>query len=429
MLARWTVPVLAALATAALAGCGSSSNNGGGSAAAGTTSSGQSATSSATSSATATSSSSTPSGSPVNVLFIGDTTGPAKAFGQVQLIGLQGAAAYYNAHGGIAGHKVVITHQSDNSDPTTAAGIVIKALTSGTKPTMIWGGSVGSDIGAMIPIIAKHPVFTLAENDGNNQCLTDASTECPSEWSMADPSIEDMLTLAKWAHDRGYKKIGLLQETDTLSESETPYFIKALNKYGIAHTEATFPATAVDVTPQMQQLKGTHPQAVFMEGLGAPAGYTLVARAKLSWNVPVAFDIAASSLDLTKLVPAADTKNAFEDVFYEQDPKDPSPGIPAMLKYTKPFGTVGPAALDTMSVGWDSLVDLAAAAKVDGGKLDTASLDAAMLKLPAADPLRTFSQRLGYTAGDHENQRASVRDFEIVPAGPVVNGQVHQAGG
>jgi branched-chain amino acid transport system substrate-binding protein len=242
---------------------------------------------------------------------------------------------------------------------------------------------------------------------------------------MADPSIEPMLALAKWAHDKGIKKVGLLQETDTLSEAETPYFIQAMKKYGIASSTVTFPATAVDLTPQMQQLKGTNPQAVFMEGLGAPAGYALVARAKLNWNVPVAFDIAASSLDLTKLVPAADIKNVYEDVFYEQDPKDPSPGIKAMLKYTKPYGTVAPAALDTMSVGWDSLVDLNAAVKASGGKLDTDSLDAAMLHIPATDPLRTFSLKLGYTADDHENQQATIKDFEIVPAGPVVNGQVH----
>jgi ABC-type branched-subunit amino acid transport system substrate-binding protein len=410
MLAAMLVAILAA-------GCGSSSKTS-------TSSSSSSAGNATSSSSPAGTSSAAATATPIKVLWIGDTTGPAKVFGQVQLTGLEGAAAYYNGHGGIAGHKVVITHVSDNSDPTTAVSVLVKALTSGSTPTMIWGGSVGSDIGAMIPVIAKHQVFTLAENDGDNQCLSDASAKCPSEWSMADPSVEDMLTLAKWMHDKGIKKVGLLQETDTLSEAETPYFIQALNKYGIAHSEVTFPATTVDLTPQMQQLQGTHPQAVFMEGLGAPAGYTLVARAKLGWNVPIAFDVAASSLDLTKLVPAGDTKNAYELVFYEQDPKDPSPGIAAMLKYTKPYGTVGPAALDTMSVGWDSLVDLDAAATIDGGKLDTPSLDAAMLKIPATNPLRTFSLKLGYTSNDHENQRASIDDYEVVPAGPVVNGQV-----
>jgi hypothetical protein len=152
-----------------------------------------------------------------------------------------------------------------------------------------------------------------------------------------------------------------------------------------------------NVTPQMSQLQGSHPQAVFMEGLGAPAGYALVARTKLGWKVPVAFDIAASSLDLTKLVPAADIPNTYEDVFYEQNPMDPVPGIKAMLQYTKPYGTVGPAALDTMRVGGDALVDLNDAVKTAGGAITASALHAAMLHIPATDPLRTFSLKLGYT--------------------------------
>ena len=155
----------------------------------------------------------------------------------------------------------------------------------------------------------------------------------------------------------------------------------------------TFPATAVDLTPQMQELEGTKPQAVFMEGLGAPAGYTLVDRAKLNWNVPVTFDVAASSLDLTKLVPAADLKNVSETVYYEENPSDPAPGIKNMLKYTKPYGSVAGTGLDVLTVGWDGLVDLDAAVKAAGGKTDVNSLDVAMLHIPPTDPtVRTHAR-------------------------------------
>jgi hypothetical protein len=149
-----------------------------------------------------------------------------------------------------------------------------------------------------------------------------------------------------------------------------------------------------------------------------------MARAKLGWNVPVTFDVAGSSLDLTKLVPAADLKDVSETVFYEQDARDSAPGIKNMLKYTKPYGTVGGTALDVLSVGWDGIVDLNAAVTAAGGKTDVNSLDAAMLHLPAIDPNRTYSRALGYTANDHENQKATTNDYEILPAGPVVNGQI-----
>ncbi len=406
MLKQWVAVASAAVAIVGItAGCGSSSSS----------------SSSKTSGA---STSNAASATPIRVLWIGDTTGPLKVYGVIQLAGTEAGAAYYNAHGGIDGHKVIVSHISDNGDPTLSVSDFVKEVGSGPPPTMIWGGSVGATVGALIPVIAKRKVFTIAENDGNNQCAQNAQTACPTEFDMADPTIEPMLTLAQYYKQHGIKKVGLLQETDTLSEAETPYFIKALNQVGIAHSVVTFPATSLDLTPQMQQLRGTNPQAVFMEGLGAPAGYTLVARAKLNWNIPVTFDIAASSLDLTKLVPKADLGNVTETVYYEEDPKDSVPGIKDMLQYAKPYGDVTATPLDVTSVGWDSIVDLNAAVTAAGGKLDAASLSAAMLKIPPTDPNRTYSLALGYTASDHENQQASPKDYEILPAGPVVNGQV-----
>ena len=91
----------------------------------------------------------------------------------------------------------------------------------------------------------------------------------------------------------------MLEGQIDFAETEAPEFIKAIAKYGISHVTASFPSTAVDLTPQMQELKADGAQAVFMEPAG---GRGPTARSTLKWNVPVIFDIAASSLDLTKLV-------------------------------------------------------------------------------------------------------------------------------
>src|SRR4051794_32271345 len=90
---------------------------------------------------------------PVRILWIGDTTGPLKAYGDVQLAGVRGAADYFNSRGGIAGHRVVVRAVSDNGDPTTAATVLTRELASST-PTMIWPGTVSAESAAMIPILA-----------------------------------------------------------------------------------------------------------------------------------------------------------------------------------------------------------------------------------------------------------------------------------
>jgi hypothetical protein len=45
--------------------------------------------------------------------------------------------------------------------------------------------------------------------------------------------------------------------------------------------------------------------------------------------------------------------------------------------------------------------------------------------MPATDPLRMFTRKLAWSSADHENVDAEASDYEIVPAGPIIKGQVH----
>jgi branched-chain amino acid transport system substrate-binding protein len=406
---KWLTSVVGACAIGAvIAGCGSSSN------------------SSSSTSASSAGSSGASSTAPITILSIGDTTAATKIIGTTHLAGLEAAAAYYNAQGGIDGHKVVIHHMSDNGDSTTAVSDLIQYLSSNPAPTMVDAGAEGGDAAALIPVLAKKNIFAIALNDGTHQCATGSQTTCPNEWTLADPSIDSQLPPANYLKAHGIKKVGILEEQIDFTESETPTFLQALKQDGISYSVATFPATALDLTPQLSQLKSSGAQAVYTEALVAPAGYALTARAKLAWNAPMLFDVAASSLDLTKLAPIADVKNnALVDIFYEMDPKNPQPGIQHLLQYGKQFGGVGAVPLDVASTGWDGIVALDQAVTTAGGKIDVKSLDAAMLKIPQTSPDRTFSRKLCFNATDHENVCGAPDDFEIVPAGPIVNGQVH----
>jgi branched-chain amino acid transport system substrate-binding protein len=406
------VPMLVALAAiTALAGCGSSSSSSSGSA--GSTSTAGKSVSVAAS-----------GGAPITVLAIGDTTGPTKLYGQTHLAGLKAAAAYYNAHGGIAGHRVSIDAVSDNGDDTTAVSDLLAHLNSGSKPTLVDAGSESGDAAALIPALKRQNVFSISLNDGNTQCAANAGTTCPNAFALSESTTNNQTTVAQWLKRRGITKVGLLEEAIANSQAETPQFIAAGTKLGIQHVTVTFPPTAVDLTPEMQTLKAAGVQAVFAEALGPAAGYVLVARAKLQWNVPVVFDTAGSSLDLTKLVPAADTHNAYYEIFKAENAKLDLPGVSAMIKYSKPYGNVGAVPIDVGSSGWDVMVALNAAVVAAGGATDVKSLDAAMLHIPPTTPLRTFSTKLGFSSTDHENVLGSPNDFQVVPVAPIVAGRV-----
>ncbi|MCW2994571.1 MAG: Extracellular ligand-binding receptor [Conexibacter sp.] len=360
--------------------------------------------------------------SPITILWVGDTTGPLKAYGDVQLAGVRGAAEYYNSRGGIAGHRVVVHAVSDNGDPTTAATVLTRELASST-PTMVWAGSVSSDSAAMIPILARRRVFAIGLVDGQAQCRVDAATKCPNFWSLANPTSVAQQGVVDWIKARHFTRVGLLEETTPFSVSETPHFLRAAGAAGLTVKTASFPASAVDLGPQLQALHRAGSEVIYAEGLGT-AQYALTARADLDWNVPVVFDSSASAVDITKLATPANVVDAFEAPLYEQDARLPNPGLRTMTTWAGRHAKVTALPLSVTSTGWDAVVTFNTAVTQAGGSLDVAKLNAAMLHLPPTDPLRTLTHKLGWTADSHENVLGAPEDYAVIPVGPLVNGRV-----
>jgi ABC-type branched-subunit amino acid transport system substrate-binding protein len=359
---------------------------------------------------------------PITILWIGDTTGPVKVYGDAQLAGVEGAVAYYNSRGGIGGHRVVLHAVSDNGDPSIAASVLTQQLSSKT-PTMVWAGSVSADAAAMVPILARHHVFSISLSDGQAQCSTNAAKTCPNEWITTVPTGFAQQRVADWIKERNVKTVGLLEEETPYSASETPLFLKAAARDGLTVKTASYPATALDLTPEMQALKDGGAQVVYAEGIGT-AQYVFAARANLAWNVPLIFDPSASSIDLTKLTSAANIQNAYEAVQYEIDQRTANPGLDTMVKWAGRYANVTALPLNVTSTGWDQIVALNAAVITAGGSLSVDKLDAAMLHIPPSDPLRTLSHELGWTRSNHENVLGGPNDFAVIPVGPVVGGRV-----
>ena len=143
-------------------------------------------------------------------------------------------------------------------------------------------------------------------------------------------------------------------------------------------------------------------QVIYAEGIGA-AKYVFSARASLGWDVPVLFDPSASSLDLTKLTTAANINNAYELTLFEHDSSVSNPALETMVKWSSKYADVTALQLVSTSTGWDAVVALNAAVVKAGGSLKVSDLDAAMLKIPPTDPLRTLTHKLGWNSDNHEN--------------------------
>jgi branched-chain amino acid transport system substrate-binding protein len=404
----WGVPVALAVAVA-LAACGSSSSS--------------------TSSSTSSAGPAKPAAAvnaPIKIFSIADTTGPTKIYGAGRLSGLEGAADYLNAMGGVDGHKIVITHVSDGGDPTQSVTALIKYLSSNPAPTLVDAGAEGNVAQALVPILAKKKVLAMSLNDGSGVCGQQAETRCPHQFALQAPAAVQQQTAADWFKQHGIKKVGVLLEDIAFTQSEVAPFEKALSKEGIQHTDVGFPATATSLTSEVSQLKGSGAQALYVLALGPAAGYALKARSQLAWNVPVVFDPAASSLDITTLAPPSETKNSYVDIYQVANPSAKMPGRALMLKWSTPHGLQSAVPLDVPGLGWDEMLLLANAVK-QAHSLNYQTLTNTILNLaPAgrADPLYVTARQIGYTTSNHENVLGRPSDYVIAPVGPISEGQV-----
>jgi branched-chain amino acid transport system substrate-binding protein len=405
---------LAALAVALLSGCGSSSS-----------SSSTSASASASNGAS-TSPSSTAKGTPVKVLAILDTGGADKAFETEMLAGLKGAAAYYNANGGILGRPVSIVVKNDGSDPGTATSDAVSALSSNPgKYAMVLAGGEGTITATLLPIMARYKAYSTAINDGGAGTCATKVASCPTFFALTGTSAAYSAGDAQYLVSKHYKNVGLLEEQIDFTEGEAGAVQKYLTSHGVKVETATFPPTAVSVTPEMNKLKSGGAQAVFEAAVSAPAYYIFSARPALSWNVPLVLDIASSSgADVSREVPAGELKNSSETVWYCENPANTN-AIPALAlvgKWTSRAGSplAGSDTCALVGIGWGAMVLLHDAA-TKAHSLSSAALVNATESLHETAKSSPFlsSQAYCWSSSDHDNLCDTASDYQVVPVGRI----------
>jgi branched-chain amino acid transport system substrate-binding protein len=364
-----------------------------------------------------------------NVVMVADTSGPTKTYGVVDVASMKGAAAYWNAHGGILGHPIKVTVLNDNGDQSTAVTVLTQYLTSHGKPQMIYPGTSGVDSGGLISLARRDKLLALGVDDGNSTCATNAQTNCPTAYRPGPPTKWQGIAAALWFKQHHFTKVGILQEQDAFSESETPGLESALKADGVASSVASFAPTSVNVQPEISELKSDGAKAIFAEALGAPAGFEASGRAQLGLvsSVPLVFDPGAASLDLTTLASASALKNAYEVIYGVVDPYQKWPGRSQVIKYSKLFGGVSSQPLNVAAFQWQDLLMVHAAA-AQAKSANPTAINKALQNLSSTaqdDPLNMTARVVGFTSDNHEdtsNKLAS--DYEVVPVGPLVGGMV-----
>ena len=366
---------------------------------------------------------------PINILAINDTSGYTKVYGTQENLGLEAGAAYVNAHGGILGHKVVVTTVNDNGDPATAASVARQQLSSNPgKYTMVWAGSESITTAAIAPILKTYNVLSFASTDGSNECA--AVSACPRLFIMFGNNGLPEVADSSYFVTHKIKKVGLLAEGTNYTEAELTYIQHDLARAGIKTVTTTFPPTAVSVTSEMQSLQSAGVQSVMALVFGTSAGYVLGARSTLGWKAPLVFDSAGSTADLPTLAPTSQLQGVSETATYCQNGSSNVPAWGKEVAYA-PSHPIGEIPCEVSGPGWDSILFLKDAAE-KANSLSQKALLSAVQSLKEAKGQLGFNfvtfQGYCFSHTNHQNVCNTASDFQVVPVGKLVNSRLHPLG-
>ncbi|MGI8557019.1 MAG: ABC transporter substrate-binding protein [Solirubrobacteraceae bacterium] len=166
-----------------------------------------------------------------------------------------------NQAGGILGHKATCQVVDTRGDPADAVSAADQLLATTSNIGGIVGPSSDEDT-ATAPIFEKAHVVTMDE--GGTQ-LFDHQTN-PYYWRSTPPDILDGVALAVWAKRQGYTNVALVFGNDNAAQGNVPGVVKAAKVLGI-HLTTTISLTndQTSYETEVQQVIGTHPQAIFTE--------------------------------------------------------------------------------------------------------------------------------------------------------------------
>lgn len=399
---RLSTVLLAVTASVTLAACSSSSgsNPGGGTATGGGTST-----------------------EPINVVALQAVSGSLAASAQVDVSALKAAVAVVNASGGVNGRQLHLEILDDKGDGTQAVSLLRGKIDSGKIPDILVDGTSTPESLALQPLVSQYNILTISTSTGG---LSIDSTVAKNRTKFATTPDVTVLanTSAKYMVSKGYHKVAFLSSSDGYGKLWVGAYSKAAQAAGLEVTATkSFDLTALDLTPQLQALQESHPDVLYAEAYGPPAGYVLSGREKLGWTgTPMIGAVTFSVADLTKIVDAGALKNVIVQaptVLKYVEPDQMSPNVKTFIDAIKAEGPIT-SAISGYAFEYDA-IQVAAAAIKKAGSTNASKVAEALENL--GEVATTVVQSTYYRPDSHFPSQVDSAWVFLTP-GPLVDGMI-----
>lgn len=336
----------------------------------------------------------------------------------------EASVAAVNAAGGILDRKLEIEVIDDRGDPTIAVTKLREKLSQGEKPVAVMNSGPSTVSEAILPVLTQKQILSF--NIGPTATSTDPSVN-PYNFDLS-PSVQDYINgFVPQIQKKKYQKIAVLHGSSATGELFGKLTESTFTASGMTMTgNQGYDSAALDMTPQLENLKNGDPDVLVLDSYGAPLAYVLQGIEKLGWDVPVIGNnsVAATSLIATDpptgVLGTDQVRNLTMQVFESTkfDPKNEK--LNAAVELMAETGTIGSSLI--LAYNYDAMWLLKAAAE-SSGSVGAESVAEALLEEKVQEAAQTqILPKYSFTDEAHA-PHMEPDHFAFISPSKMVNGQ------
>jgi ABC-type branched-subunit amino acid transport system substrate-binding protein len=223
-------------------------------------------------------------GIPAGPVTLGETlplSGPLAQVGGFEKLEVADAVAVMNANGGIAGRQIKLVTLDDKGDPAQALANARSLVAMNVAG--IVNESLGSASQLTEPYFMKEGIPTvLAES---NMGFLDVS-QYPTYFTPFASAQQYGAAYVAYVKAHGLNDLGVIDDGTPVSDEYSQETVQLAKAAGLHVSDSiTYSPTAVDITPQMTQLKDSGAKVVIDNGFSAPNN-VFEAIKQIGWKPP-----------------------------------------------------------------------------------------------------------------------------------------------
>lgn len=353
-------------------------------------------------------------------------TGVLAASSQAQVEGLTAAVEAINADGGVDGRQLELKIVDDQLDASKATTLLQEQLDS-RKPDFVYHG-VSSNIAlAMLPLLTRNEVFSMGTP--SNDKINDQEAY-PYAFALQVQASLDAENAVQRLQKEGITKVAMITNSDANGQNAADNYKKAFEDAGIDAAFEIYAPADLDMTAQLQRLRATDPEVLFVEGYGAPGGYVLQSRTKIGWDIDTWGTNSIGNGVNLKLVSSEEdwvnVQTTIHPINTAQRESADTEAFKTLIASLDEQGSKFDQSMQLYSYPWDGLY-LWKAAVEQAGSSEAADVAEAMENLKAPEGERawvTFPLDSYYSAENHFINLTPEEAFIYVNAGPMSRGTI-----